>query len=385
MNIPEPLLTPAANVQVSTTGHKLPEQTQVSRIVVPRPISISNLIYQWQPMGIRVVIDLPFTGNDQDFLFLIRNGPFIPYWSLDYSVSKPDLGPKNQPEAGWPTNYRQFLWNNARNVLHGFKSAQDFPQNYGIHISYYDLPSILSTMALSFRRWRGDLQYRIRTVAGFATQGYVFLGQLKNYFQPIAIYDEYNQHAGVQRQDASYRECMQNSYVLGDTSMFRHFEITVPYEYPVPWYDQYAWINRRISPHRYITPAGDPAPSAPITLEPHGDNFIAMGVRGNLAAAQTGAQIAFELEYRAVEGFQFADPFLLPKDFAETHKTLLINDFDKVKTVPDPTLKSDGISKITKVQSSRLKRMLLPESVIVDANKTVPTSSYSSREREFSY
>ena len=342
-------------------------------------------------MGIRVVIDLPFTGNDQDFLFLIRNGPFIPYWSLDYSVTKPDIGPKNQPPNGWPTNYRQFAWNNCRNVMHGFKSAQNFPPDYGIHISYYDLPSILSTFALAFRRWRGDMQYRIRTVAGFATQGYIVLGQLKNYFQPICLYDEYSQHVGIQRQDASYRELMQNSYVLGDTSMFRHFEINVPYEYPVPWYDQYAWINRRISPHRYITPSGDSFPSAPITLEPHGDNFVAMGLRGNLAASQVGAQIEFELEYRAVEGFQFSDPFLLPKDLAETHKTLLTNDFDKVKTIPDPTLRSDGMSRIIRTQPSRLKRMVMPAETVVDASKGVLTaktpipSSYSSREREFSY
>jgi hypothetical protein len=397
MNPPEPLLDPAANVQVSTTGHKLPEQAQISKVVVPRPVSMSALMYQWQPMGIRVLINLPFTGNDEDFLFIIRNGPFIPYWSQEYDIKSPDTPTSNADLKG---PFKNYAWNNMRNVLHGLTKFQKFPDKFGIFITQYDLPPILSTMATAFRRWRGDMQYRIRTVAGFATQGYVFVGPLKNYFQQIAIFDEYNEHVGIQRQDNSYREVMQNSYVLGDTSMFRHFEVTQPYEYPVPWYDQHAWIQRRIDPNRYISPL-NPVSSSACNLEPHGDNFLAVGLRGNLAASQEGAQIEFELEYRAVEGFQFADPFLLPKHFVDTHKTLLTNDFEKIKRIPDPKYTSDGLSTTrlaSQAKSLRQRRSVTNtlSKLFISKKSQAPSSSnepeqgglpksYSSREREFSY
>ncbi|UXD80041.1 putative capsid protein [Linepithema humile polycipivirus 1] len=403
MNPPEPLLTPAANVQTSTTGHKLPEQTRIPNVCVPRPVSMSMLLNQWQSMGIRISVDLPFTGNDQDFIFVCRNGPLIPYWSLDYAEKSPDVGHWPNNTNPYPGPFRQYAWNNMRNVFHGYEKPGPFPAKAGVFITQYDLPPILSTMAQTFRRWRGAIQYRIRTVAGFATQGYVFVGPLKNYYQQIGVYDEYNYHLGIQRSDSSYREVQQNSYIPADTSMFRHIELTMPYEYPTPWYDQFAWMSRRVTPARYVR-SGDisfDTFAAPLTNEPHGDNYFAMGIRGNLAATQEGAQIEFELEYRAVEGFQFADPYLPPAYFASTHRDLLINDFDKIKRVPDPTLTSDGLSKITKT-GSRTVRSVSSQSIAQrrkadlkldlsgidlgeDTVDPVMPSGYGSREREFTF
>lgn len=345
MNSEEPILAAAANVQVSTTGHKLPEQAKFPVSSIPRPMSFFSLINQWQPMGIRVVVNLPFTGDDKDFLFCIRNGPFIPPHYYSY-YTKAHEGPSNKKDDYPISRLACYAWNNMRNVLHGTSKFDSFPKNPPVFITQYDEPPLLASLAACFRRWRGDIQYRIRTVAGFATQGYIFIGPLKNVFSPIGIYDENRISAPIFRSDSSYREVMMNAYVLGDTSMFRHMEVTVPFEYPVSYYDQYAWMARRTNPNKYTYE--NQALGRMINLEPHGDNWICMGVRGNLAATHEGAQIMFELEYRAMEGFQFADPGLPFSQLKRPHRERdFYSSFLKTKIIPNFKLYSDGLGKIS--------------------------------------
>lgn len=362
MNNEEPELTPAANVQVSTTGHKLPEQARVASCSIPRGISILNLIHQWQPMGIRVIVNLPFTGNDQDFLFLIRNGPFIPRWDHVFDDKyryRGNIDSDSKVKLPTDKNLCSYAWNNMRNVFHAFQEKKNFPKDFPVTITQYDYPPPISTFAMAFRRWRGDMQYRVRTVAGFATQGYLIAMPIKNAWMPIGVYNEYETVPVIPMQDKSYREHMMNSYIMADTSMFRHLEITYPYEYPCAFYDQFMWMARRYSPVPYAayqtsdtsTPRDDP-----IQYEPHGDNFLAFGLRGNLAATQAGAQIEFELEYRCVEGFQFADPGLVPYQFSKPRSTPPHGEPNPVlKRIPDDTMESDGIGIPKKKTSSMLQ------------------------------
>lgn len=355
MNNEESLLSPASNDTVSTTGTPLPEQTKQAVRCVPRGISMLNLIHQWQPMGLRVLIDLPFVGNDSDVLFFIRNGPFIPRWDKDYKDSSPDKA--DPPLPTQPGNLRQYAWNNMKNLWLGktFDSV-DYGKS-GVHFTQYDYPPFLSTLAMAFRKWRGDMQYRFRVVSGFTTSGYIIIAPFKNLLSPIACYDEYKNHPAIVRQDASYREAMMNSYVMGDTSMYRHAEITCPFEYPVPYYDQYQWMARRVSPNSNCTTdllkGEDPNNIGFIqTMEPHGDNFIGYMLRGAIGTGQTGSQISIEMEYRAVEGFQFADPGLPPYGFTRPYSTMAsltsTEPYDKIKTVPSHDYTSDGWGKISK-------------------------------------
>lgn len=353
MNAEEPLLTPAANESVGGTGEPLAEQAQQARQCVPRGISMLDLIHQWQPMGIRVIIDLPYIGNDSDVLFFVRNGPLIPRWDKQYSDTNAD---KAYPaQSGTPTVLIQYAWNNMRNVWLGktFDST-DYGKS-GVHITQYDYPPFLSTLCQAFRKWRGDMQYRFRVVSGFTTAGYILIAPFKNIFSPIGCYDEYKNHPAIVRQDASYREAMMNSYLMGDTSMYRHAEVTMPYEYPAPYYDQYAWMSRRVSPasNCVCTTSETSDPNAYISMnEPHGDNFIGYMLRGAIGTGQTGSQLTVELEYRAVEGFQFADPGLPPYGFTTPYSSVLFQDRTKtlflVKTVPSHDFESDGWNHVKK-------------------------------------
>nr|WPV63633.1 MAG: hypothetical protein [Wufeng shrew polycipivirus 5] len=344
MNNQEPLLSQPANDQLSTTGEPLVEQPGIPIIQsVPRPVSLSHFMYTWQPMGIRVTVNIPFVGNDEDFLFMIRNGPLIPRWNKQYA-DPTEFAPG--ADKGFPSPLTQYGWNNMRNV---YASTFEGVLSDSITITQYDYPPPLSTLAHCFRRWRGDMQYRIRTVAGFATQGYIFCAPVKNVFSPIAVYNEYRVSPWPRRADRSYRDEMINSYVMADTSMFRHMEVTVPYEYPVPYYDQYAWMARRLSPRTLTASTGGDKGKTAVLLEPHGDNWLGVGLRGELDATKATGKIIFELEYRAVEGFQFADPGVPLEDMTHTYfafkKTKPLH---LVKRTPDSTLKSDGLNGISK-------------------------------------
>lgn len=321
MNAEEPITVVSANVPAGSDSHKLPEQARVPNCAMPRQISCLELIYQWQPMGFRVTINLPFVSDDQSYLFAIRNGPFIPipmYPYNDFNNVNPE--PENKT-TGSPcpemtkTELNCYAWNNMRPVHH-FQTFNplsteryEFPKDYGIIIDQYDYPPILSSFAQMFRRWRGDMQYRLRVVAGFATQGYLIVSSLKNVPAPIACYNPTKYRVPFMRQDTSYREAMMNSYIMADTSMFRHIEATMQFEYPVQWYDQFQWMTRRISPVAAVG-CNQTQKEKWTPAEQHGDNYLLAATRGTIAAAHTGAQLVFEIEYRAMEGFQFADPFV---------------------------------------------------------------------------
>lgn len=327
MDNEEPQLTQIANLQISHDGHKLPEQSRIPTLQIPRPFGFTDVIHQWQPMGIRVKLNLPFTSNDQDFLFAIRNGPFIPLLSYKYKDSSKEVDfvkdkPIDYTKTHFSTleDYDSYAWNNMHPVTHATSLLKYVnADNSAVYITQYDNPPPLAAFSTMFRRWRGTMHYRIRVVSGFTTQGYIFASVIKNAPQIPAVLNEFTTTTGPPRQDHSYREAMINSYIMGDTAMFRHFEIQMPYEYPTPYYDQYAWIGKRCRPARYFlhyqdtttTPPKDiNVTTRPVQFEPHGENFIVIGLRGTLESSVQNSQVTFELEYRAGDDFQFADPFL---------------------------------------------------------------------------
>lgn len=365
--------TQVANNQLANQGHKLPEQSRLPSCPIPRPFSFEHLIHQWQPMGFRVVLNLPFVGNDQDYLFAIRNGPFIPLLFKSYLDS--DVDTSEEDGSGRPVYtsrqlnqtrlYSSYAFNNMRPVIHAGKNyapvKPDDPSgnlNYSVYITQYDQPPALATLSTMFRKWRGTMHYRIRVVSGFTTQGYIFSSLIRNSPANVGVYPTQGYVPGVMREDSSYRESMMNSYVMGDTAMFRHFEVEVPFEYPVPYYDQYNWIGNRSRPAQNFM-RYDKAPSSDYTTalrsirnEPHGDNYVVFGLRGRLESGIEKSQITFEIEYRAGEDFQFADPFLPYNDNYLTPYVDAVENVD-IKTIQVPSLdyQTDGLGPYIKSDS----------------------------------
>lgn len=358
----EPQLTPLASVQLSNDGHKLPETVRTPPCSIPRPFDIDHLIHQWQPMGIRIVVNIPFTSNDRDYLFAIRNGPLIPpmnYTYQDSSGYSPSLDAAGVPDVSKRdtanlNDYKAYAWNNLRNVHHAYRQYGPLPTDNktSITITQYDQPPPLAGLATCFRKWRGTMHYRVRTVAGFTTQSYLIATQIRNIPSHTAIYDSSSYSSGVLRSDDSYREGMINSYVMGDSAMFRHFEVEVPFEYPVPYYDQFVWIGNRTRPAKHFVwgpgPSEDKAtiyyPIRPIQDEAHNDNYILFGLRGGMNSSVGNSQVTFELEYRGGDDFQFSDPFL-PFDFMTQASYIATRDPNQ-QSYPSPSKdwSTDGLN-----------------------------------------
>lgn len=357
MSNEEPQTTQQQNIQLPSESHKLPEQSKIPDCSIPRPFSFEHLIHQWQPMGIRVTLNLPFTGNDQDYLFAIRNGPFIPTLFYQYKDSSAQtefdkdnvLDPSKRKLTTMDT-YNAYAFNNMRPVLHaGPKFHKVDATKSAIYITQFDQPPILASLATMFRKWRGTMHYRVRTVAGFTTQGYIFSTLVRNSPGIIGVYPTQSYVPGIQREDASYRESMINSYVMGDTAMFRHFEIEVPFEYPVPFYDQYNWIGNRCRPANNFMWAKQDGKDRQIKRirninnEPHGDNYLLFGLRGKLESSVQNSQITFELEYRAGDDFQFAEPFLPYNNHYQIPYSDIMEKPVKIIQVPSTTYYTDGL------------------------------------------
>lgn len=353
MNNTENELAPLQNVQIGLPASKQPEQEAQKERHVLRPIGFTNLIYQWQPMGIRITVQIPFIGDDATYICLIRNTPFIPLWTM------------NVLNGGQSRDV--YLYNNCRNVYLGLADKNDssiqiwpYPEGFQNSMIHYDYPPPLATLANCFRKWRGGLQYRFRQVANFATQGYPFATVLKNVAMPIGIYNEYTETPVINDLDFSYRESMLNAYVPSDTGMFRHLEVSVPWEYPVPYYDHYNWLEQRVAGNFKKGAAGTWIyDDKRHIIEPHADNWICIGLRGTIdSTKQTTSIIQFELEYRAMEGFQFADPGLPTNvlSYGKGEKTMPTganpsgNGSLQNKTIPTKGVQSDGVSVITGIR-----------------------------------
>lgn len=261
---------------------------------MPTSISMMSLIRAWQPMGFRIVVNLPWIGNDRNYMFFIRTHPWIPWL--------PSL----------LSDYAPAVYNVFRPILHdglfGFVSSSTVPNPSvavptGITITQHSPPSYLGEMAWLYRKYRGSIKYRLNTVTNFAAQGYVFATHLRRVHIPIGQID-FNTNVGpVLRQDTTYNQGMYNAYVRSDCSMYRHIECVAPYEFVQSWRDQNTMVNM-------VSDLRSPVATRITGPEPVMENVVAVGVRGTVAASDTQNQIMFEVEWCAGDDFEMALPQL---------------------------------------------------------------------------
>lgn len=322
--------TEASDQQLQKSYAPLAESATVKSTPIPRNNSFSHFLLAWQPMGIRVQVKIPYVSDDGSPIFYIRVGPHIP----DFVALNQD-----DPWIYWMAN--QFP------VKLGLEQV-DYPADPPVVVSQFDAPPPLAQFARMFRRWRGSMQYRLRVVANNTQQGYLITYPIKNEFVPPAVHNPWKQHVPIIPKDASFKDGMLNSYIMSDLSFQRHIELDYPFEFPNKFYDQYMWLSDRSY-----------SPNDKSRVQPHGDNFIAVGARGSLSpSTATTSQIFFELEYRAGDDFQFADPFVPGAKFRYPIRNWrnIADNPTKTFTFPDSRITSDGISKRS-IPTSKLSPM----------------------------
>lgn len=260
-------------------------------------VNFITIIHRWQPMGYRVVINLPFVGDDTTPLFAVKNGPYIP--------------PCPQ------TNGNAIVFNQLYQPIYPLPS--EISGGEGVTVTRYDTVPPLAGLLWAYRFWRGSMKYRFRCVANFVAQGYVFscvarnlvATELTNTVSTTA--DIRTTHRYIPGLDVGYRQTQTNSYSMSDLSMFRHIEVEVPFEYPVEFYDQYRALKEMAC---QINVSSD---SSDVFVEPnHGDNFVLLCCRGGITSPQEGAQVVFELEYCPGDDFEATSELAFSRHYLET-------------------------------------------------------------------
>nr|ULF99661.1 MAG: putative capsid protein [Picornavirales sp.] len=294
-----------------TTVQALPEDTITdnTRSLLTSDTDFISMVYRWQPMGYRIVINLPFVADDINPLFAIKVTPY--------------LHPVIQFRGTTTTVTNGSLYSNVYPSPSTLSSTA-----VGVTCTRYDMPPILATVAMAHRFWRGSMKYGLRCVSNFAAQGYVILtvakgligSQIDTRTASLAT-----QHRPIQGLDTSARRYMHNSYLKSDISFFRHNEITVPFEYPVPYYDTYSSLDEE----RAMGDQEIPEVNCP-------DNFVVAYNRGGITGSTAGAQVVYELEYCPGDDLEFSQQLVYSRQQLEVNNFNVTRDLNS--TLSDPTL-----------------------------------------------
>jgi len=223
--------------------------------------------------GIRVTVDVPFASDDARPLFLIRNGPFIPQM----------LAPES-------TTDQLRAWANALPVMPAISHLESDPLP-PVYVSQFAPPPALAELARIHKAWIGSMIYNIKITCNVACTGQLIIAPLYgtdplvpntdsslNYSAPFLPY--FDPNAG-----------MQNSAIEVDLSNIKHALMTVPFQYPVHYYDQYTVLGN------YQALDGD-------RLQFQRENLIAVYARGSINANAL-SKIVFEIDYCCGDDFSF--------------------------------------------------------------------------------
>nr|ULF99678.1 MAG: putative capsid protein 2 [Picornavirales sp.] len=305
---PEPADLSAAAVPA------LPEDslTDNTKSLITSDTDFISMVYRWQPMGYRIVINLPFVADDINPLFAIKVTPY--------------LHPVIQFRGTTVVVTNGGLYSNIYPSPSTLSAT-----SVGVTCTRYDVPPILSSVASAHRFWRGSMKYGLRCVSNFAAQGYVILTVAKGLVgsqidtRTTSVATLRTQHRPIQGLDTSARRYMHNSYLKSDISFFRHNEVTVPFEYPVPFYDTYTALDEE----RAMGAQEIPEINCP-------DNFVVAYNRGGITGSTAGAQVVYELEYCPGDDLEFSQQLVYSRHHLEFNNFNVTNDL--FSTLADPTL-----------------------------------------------
>lgn len=329
------------NLDIPPVSDECPNTPMVSipSSAIPRPLNLRMLYDMWQPMGIRVTVRLPYVADDSHALFCIRVNPYIPH--LADRIENPVMNFANL----FPVRHDVSTWDATVSGVNLKTSA--------VSISQYGMPPHFSVISQCFRRWKGAIHYRMRTVSNFGTQGNIVVGVIKGVPIECGYINPFMSSFPIARSDITLSELMSNSHVNMDVSMYRHVEICAPFCYPVDWFDQCA--RNEFGSYRKLQPLVSTTGAYNDYSYALGDNYIMVCARGIIADPSQNNQITFELDYKPGVDFEFSEPTLPPSSWWQSKYDL--------------TVKTDEYSNIA-------QNPILP-TLTVDANDVPTTGVYT--------
>lgn len=303
--------TPLANeVQQEDVTPKTPILKQPSNPLVAS-------IYNWQPTGLRVNLELPLVEDPRAFMFLLRVSPLIatPQMCMD-------LFPHHGPSA----------WGNLFPLRHDFDPhvSADTPgwavnAKSPIKLVQHSAPPFISLLALSHARWRGGLSFRFRTSANFTNQGNVVVCKvppcLENIVRftgdqvhlPFDLGEEYpltptKIFGRVVSGSFEPAHLQAAGYINTDVSAQKHIETMVPYALRTDWADNREFYQLFLSPSDvHITHDKQPYYIPRKSLVQN--QWIAFALKGGIDGGAGTKIVSYEIDIKAEPDFQ-VDTFI---------------------------------------------------------------------------
>lgn len=257
-----------------------------SGFLMYKNISMIDTIYEFQPMGLRIIIDLPFEGNDRFPIFGIKVTPYIPHIVMESYMMRDPAEANRLLNGMWPISlpYGASL------------GGETFPDDFRLRVLQHSYPPFISQLAHMYRFWRGSLSYQFRVVSNFTNQAYTFLSTSMNVphlSRPHSFNFRSINYPWYSQNFSSY---MTQAYIPNDLSIQRHAEVTVPYSQELPYYDQHTDM--------------DYAVNATIGTDNKGPvsnfyNWLGYFNRGAITGGTGTNQILLELHMKAEPDFVF--------------------------------------------------------------------------------
>lgn len=260
--------------------------------LITSTVSTASLT-DWQPTGYRIVVKIPYVGDDKTPLVGFRVTPRIPMQCYDPHITY----------TTQPIHNNDWIY-----PLPSESRIAPSTSTSPIEITRVDAPGPLARLASCYRYYTGSLMFRFRAVSNFLAQGYMIAGvihgtsaeMVKNTsttVQTVTLQKALRRINGV---GDGYGQFMLNSYQMSDLSEFRHIEVTVPYEGFTSWYDmEYydaSWVSTQ--------------PLVNLQTE----SFVILAARGAITSTGgSSATLAYEIEMAAGPDFQLAGPIMCPQ------------------------------------------------------------------------
>jgi hypothetical protein len=279
----------------------LPEQPVTSiKFASDNQVEFLDTSIRYQPVGQRLVIQLPYITDDNQPILAVRISPFM------------GDSPISAARGGKNVYYTPFypLPGNEHVIIN--KPA--------VYMVKYDHPPALHYLACAHRFWRGSIKYLFRCVSNFTVQGYMRCGVIKGTISQEIITDFSdigNSLANTNRKvwgcNDGNRRLTANAFVRSDLSMFRHIEVECPYENTEPFVDHYRWLshlgdcmaNSSVNQGSYMPP----------------DNFIILAAGSPLTSPVEGSQLIYDIEIAAGLDFQVATEYFYSKSMIQSRLT----------------------------------------------------------------
>lgn len=358
------------NVNDLSTGLKaidlVPEVAAVGSEIVSEapnikdvPISRDNELFthwirKFMPTGYEVVVDLPYLPDSRCAMFLIKCSPMI----MPLVPADPDWWVAQK-------NYEQFVRHDVFSNVPGTTdyAVADIPP--GIFINQITDPPPIAMLAANHRFWQGKINFHIRVVGNFNQAGYIRTTKLRQVAIPMAVYDRYSKCPIPQKSGTFGQAGFFNSYTRSDVTMFRHQELTVPYEKITPvdnldrWNALYNGVDIYDNIYDQTSKTWKLGQNDTSIIVPQYEDYIAVEAVGALAGSQQDAQLRFIIEIAAGDDFNLFAPLPLSNYFFDPQSkyfdqeghvlsgSVHNSDMKIPDTLPDRSLTSDGQSTIT--------------------------------------